>query len=649
MAAGVDPADWSASGWSCTNKGIPMSLTASGTQVTLVPNDDVTCTIENTRAGEWTVAKSSTTTEPFLPGGTITYTLKATHTEGVSPTNVVLHDDLTAVMAHANTFALGAPTAGTAVRTPASGEPSALDWTIPALAGTETLTFTVKADDDAWNTHFVNAVTSIGSENCEPTDEQLPDECTTDDQTPEKPKLTLVKRVTDPSNTGDQAKPADWTVSATDVVNGQNAVSGNGDPSDEGGVSHVKVLPGTFQLAESGGPSGYAAKGWACVDNTTEGGTLSEGAFSPASSRVTLAPDDDVTCTVTNEAVPGTFKVEKSSDPVDGSSVVPGQTVTYAVTVTHLDGVSPRNVALTDDLSDVLDDATDFTVVSTTPAGTTVVGPTAENGQKLSWTIPKLDTTATIVYSVKVAPTAFGVSLRNVVVAPKSENCPTATSQAPECSTTHPTARWTLEKTSDPATGSQVLPDSKITYTLKAVNISDAPVTGATVTDDLSDVLDDATLDAVPAGATLSGTTLTWTVPTLAARGDAATLSYTVTVDTDASLATLRNVAVPGQPSGSCVAAGACETTHDTPEIAGVQEEVPPPPPARPMPVIEGVDHGLPSTGGPDRVWLAAGVLLLLAGAGLVCVPAVGPGGAAVGVVTGPGRRRPCLLPLRGP
>ena len=284
-------------------------------------------------------------------------------------------------------------------------------------------------------------------------------------------------------------------------------------------MSHEQVLPGTFQLAESGGPSGYAAKGWACVDNTDEGGALPAGAFSSASSRVTLAPDDDVTCTVTNEAIPGTFKVEKSSDPTDGAAVVPGQTVTYTVTVTHLDGVSPRNVAVTDDLSDVLDDATDFTVVSTTPAGTTVVGPTPENDQLLSWTIPQLDTTATIVYSVKVAPTAYGVTLRNVVVAPASSNCPTATSQAPECSTTHPTARWTLEKSSDPVTGSRVQPDSQITYTLEAVNISDAPVTGATVTDDLSDVLDDAVLDAVPAGATLSGTTLTWTVPTLAARG----------------------------------------------------------------------------------------------------------------------------------
>ena len=412
-------------------------------------------------------------------------------------------------------------------------------------------------------------------------------------------------------------------------------------------MSHEQVLPGTFQLDESGGPSGYAAKGWSCVDNTDEGGALPAGAFSSASSRVTLAPDDDVTCTVTNEAIPGTFKVEKSSDPTDGATVVPGQTVTYTVTVTHLDGVSPRNVAVTDDLSDVLDDATDFTVVSTTPPVRRSWDRPRRTVRLLSWTIPKLDTTATIVYSVKVAPTAYGVTLRNVVVAPASSNCPTATSQAPECSTTHPTARWTLEKSSDPVTGSRVQPDSQITYTLEAVNISDAPVTGATVTDDLSDVLDDAVLDAVPVGATLSGTTLTWTVPTLAARGDSATLSYTVTVNTNASLETLRNVAVPDQPSGSCVEVGACETTHVTPEIAGVQEEVPPP--ARPGPGITGVENGLPDTGGPGLAWLASGVMLLSPAAAWRWARVAAP----AGTVPDPGPRRgsaaPALQASRAP
>ena len=317
---------------------------------------------------------------------------------------------------------------------------------------------------------------------------------------------------------------------------------------------------------------------------------------------------------MTNEAVPGTFKVEKSSDPTDGGTVVPGQTVTYTVKLTHLDGVAPRDVHVTDDLSDVLDDATDFTMVSS-PSGAAMVHPTVENGQKMSWTIAKLDDTATFVYSVKVASDAYGASLRNVVVAPGSDYCPTAQSPAPECSTVHPTARWTLEKSSDPASGTDVDPGEKVTYTLKATNISDAPVTGMTVTDDLGDVLDNATLDDVPAGATVSGTTLTWSVPTLAARGDTATLSYAVTVEAGSSLATLRNVATPDQPSGSCVAADACETTHTTPEILGEEEVVPP---ARPAPTLRGVEHGLPSTGGPGQVWIWSSAALLIAGCGLL-------------------------------
>jgi fimbrial isopeptide formation D2 family protein/LPXTG-motif cell wall-anchored protein len=513
-------------------------------------------------------------------------------------------------------------------RTPDAGEPASLSWTIPSLPTTATLSFTVKVDDDAWDKQLVNAVTSPRSANC-PNLEILADECDTDDETPTKPKLTLVKNVTDPQDTGDDAVPADWKVSATDVQNAQNAASGNGDPSDvtgeDRGVKDVELLPGTFQLAEAGGPSGYAFKGSTCVDDQAEVDvaalTTQAVAFDTETNRVALAPDDDITCTVTNEAIPGTFQVAKSSDPTDGATVAPGQTVTYTLQVTHLAGVSPRDVHVEDDLSGILDDATDFTVVSTTPAGTTVVNPTPANGQKLTWTIPELDTTATITYSVKVKPDAFGVSLRNVVTAPKSTNCPTAQSTDPACSTKHPTAKWTLEKTSNPVSGTEVDPLDKVTYTLKAVNISDAAVTGMSVTDDLSDVLDDATLDAVPAGASLTGTDLVWAVPTLAARGDAATLVYTVTVRAGASAATLHNAATPDQPSGSCVAVGACETTHPVPEILGEEGQVPRPRPA-PAPALAGVGVGvgdtLPSTGGPDQVWVLAGVALLLAGSGLL-------------------------------
>ena len=52
-----------------------------------------------------------------------------------------------------------------------------------------------------------------------------------------------------------------------------------------------------------------------------------------------------------------------------------------------------------------------------------------------------------------------------------------------------------LAKGSDPVSGSSVDPGDQIVYTLKATNTSDAVVEGAQAVDDLSKVLDNATID----------------------------------------------------------------------------------------------------------------------------------------------------------
>ena len=90
---------------------------------------------------------------------------------------------------------------------------------------------------------------------------------------------------------------------------------------------------------------------------------------------------------------------------------------------------------------------------------------------------------------------------------------------------------------------------------MTATNDSDGVVTGAVVTDDLSDVLDNATMGTIGAGGTLDGTTLTWAVPTLRRLGRA-TLVYAVTVNADAFNETLVNVATPGPGGGVCAAGG---------------------------------------------------------------------------------------------
>lgn len=88
----------------------------------------------------------------------------------------------------------------------------------------------------------------------------------------------------------------------------------------------------------------------------------------------------------------------------------------------------------------------------------------------------------------------------------------------------------------------------------------------------------------MPSGATLSGTTLTWRIPTLQP-GESATLTYTVTVDDDAYDVEFGNVATPGD-GGECIV---CTTTHITPPEPGSPDE-----------------PNLPNTGGTSLVpWVS--------------------------------------------
>ena len=115
--------------------------------------------------------------------------------------------------------------------------------------------------------------------------------------------------------------------------------------------------------------------------------------------------------------------------------------------------------------------------------------------------------------------------------------------------------KLSLALRASPAAGA-VAPGSTVTYELNATNTGKVPLTGAVVSVDLSDVLDDATIGLLPAGLGLAGTTLTWTVPTTSL-GGIATASFPVTVR-------------PNATQGSAMAArstistlgGTCATVH---------------------------------------------------------------------------------------
>ncbi|MFF3065816.1 VWA domain-containing protein [Oerskovia sp. NPDC057915] len=429
---------------------------------------------------------------------------------------------------------------------------------------------------------------------------------------------------------GGTAVPSDWSLTVTPlgtVPPGVVAQTVTGSNT----ATPITVRPGvTYTVSESGLPEGYVQTAAAC--------TIVE---QPRGLTFTLQRLDTASCSFTNADTPGPFTAVKTSDPGSGATVLPGDVITYTVTVSPTGERFGADVVVTDDLAAVLNNATlveGSIVTSTGSAGLT--------GTTLTWDVGELVDTETVTYQVRVADGAYGVTLTNVVTVPGAEPCvepeppapadqgdtvrvlassldlaaaatdgaveaaaavePVATDgtaaaalavvdPAEACRTTsHVTPAWTLTKSSDPASGTQVSPGSTITYTLTATSTTDALVSGAVVTDDLSKVLAYGALVAPPEGATISGSTLTWEVPDLTTAGATATLTYQVRLASNARGVTVTNLATPG-PGGGCVV---CTTTHEVPPVVG--------PPAT----------GGPTTGG--LAFTGAGVAGFVAGAGFL-------------------------------
>ena len=543
LSESTTPSGYTASAWVCTG-----GAATDSTSVTLVEGNDATCTITNTA---------------IVP----TLTLKKVVDNGSTGATAVPAD-----------FSLTAVNGASTISGPGNSG-GVTDQN--AIVGTYALSETGPAG------YAATAWTCDGGSASTPTSVTLAPGsvavCTITN-TAQQSYLTLVKTVT--NDNGGTAVPSGWNL----VAAGPTAFTA------KTGV-RTPVAIGDYTVSEADGPDGYQAGEWTCSNNAGPGDTT------------TIALGDDVTCTINNDDIAGTWTISKASDPVSGTTVKPGDVITYTVTARKLAGVDRRGVVVSDDLSNVLNNATLLSGPTPSTGTATVTGTT------MTWTIPDLAGTETVTYQVKVNAGANGVTIGNVVTSPGSNPCvpetteqptgpalvrallapaalPQLAAEAEDCTTTtHDTRAWSLVKSSDPASGATVSAGSTVTYTLTATNTYTPPVTGAMVVDDLSAVLKYGTLVAVPDGATLIDTFLTWNVPDLNAKGDTATLTYQVKLNADAFGVTVKNVATPG-PGGSCPAA--CSTSHTTPP-----QGVTPP--------------DLPKTGAdllPVLWW--AGVLLLL-------------------------------------
>lgn len=351
--------------------------------------------------------------------------------------------------------------------------------------------------------------------------------------------------------------------------------------------------------------SGCVANDGSAVANCTNNFPTITGLYSPGTAPLTVLPVVDLSVTKN----------------VDATAYIPGQPLTYTVVV-HNNGPSDAiNATFTDPLPASIQGATWTCAVTAAgtsnlpPAGPTVCN--AANGTgSVSGTV-RINVGGTLTYTIKgtVADGTTGNIVNKATIVPAAQttvpnmpgggpNPPAgSTTQVPTvdpacppspgagCSATVSTPvdpQWTIAKTASvngkaSSGDTSVKPGDTITYTVTATS-NRGQINGVVLTDNLADVLDQATF--VPGSATLTigtaapapvaypgagSTTLTTSSFTIPA-GQTATLTYKVTVKQDAWSSKLINV-VTGAGSVNPVRCAAnvtpvapeCTTTHHTP------------------------------------------------------------------------------------
>ena len=159
------------------------------------------------------------------------------------------------------------------------------------------------------------------------------------------PTLTIVKNVDNKGGVG-SANASAWALSATSA--GSPSVTGTSTPATGSTASISGAVKGgaTYTLAETGGPSGYTPGAWSCVVTGTQ---------TPFSmdSATTLKPvvGTDVTCSITNTAVPATATIAKTVKDGWPKQLANGSwEIAYDIVVTNTSTTSTYFYSLSDQL-----------------------------------------------------------------------------------------------------------------------------------------------------------------------------------------------------------------------------------------------------------------------------------------------------------
>ena len=500
------------------------------------------------------------------PGGIVDYTITVTDSGQTPYTGATVTDPLTSVLANAAYNNDASATAGTV-----SYASPTLTWTGNlAVGATATITYSVTVNSpDTGSGTLANTVTSAAAgSNCAPgsTDPR----CTV---TVAVAQLLIVVQASVPTTT------------PGGVVRFTSTFTNTGQVPYTG----ITIVPNASNVLNNATPNGdqTASSGTLTVTSTSVSwtGSIPVGGTVTISGSVTVhstVPLNTVLTAIDSTAAPGSNCPSGSTDPrctvsvtvltpaltivktANASAAVPGATVGYTITVTDSGQTPYSGATVTDSLAGVLGDAAYNANAAATAGTVSYASPT------LTWTGNlAVGASATITYSVTVdnPDTGAKVMTNTAVSAAAGSSCPAGGGNA-ACTVTVAvlTPALVITKTANVATST---PGGIVDYTITVTDSGQTPYTGATVTDNLTGVVDDAAYNndaAATAGTvTYASPTLTWTGNL--AVGATATITYSATVDNpDTGDTTLSNT-VTSTAAGSNCAPGStdprCTVTVD--------------------------------------------------------------------------------------
>ncbi|MDQ2797342.1 MAG: DUF11 domain-containing protein, partial [Actinomycetota bacterium] len=340
------------------------------------------------------------------------------------------------------------------------------------------------------------------------------------------------------------------------------------------GLTVSGVIGGAFTVTGTLAAGSTATVTYSAKVNTPDTGNHSLDNFV-----VPTGTTPPITCVLANAActtnpVPA-LVVSKAVSPATTTTVLEGQTLTYTLSFDNSAGKAPAGVSYTDDASAVLDDAS----VTTNPALATGAGLTVGALAGGSFTITgtvAAGSTATVTYSVKVStPDTGNHRLDNFLVPTGTTTPNTCVPNSPDC-TTNPVPDLVVTKAVNPSSTTAVAEGQTLTYTLTFDNSGGKAPAAVDATDDLSAVLDDASVTAAPALASGVGLTVgtvtggTFRITGSVAAGTTATVSYSVIVNSpDTGDHSLVNFVVPTgtTPPTTCLTADPTCTVNPVPNL----------------------------------------------------------------------------------